>query len=112
MCTYVATLCKGLATDVATVGALACVSSFVGLEVAELGEALAARGFLTKEGLDARVGAGVDLEVRFLVKGFAAAGDGAEVALFGRGRVEGGTGGGCGVGEKREMGDHGSGSGC
>ena len=31
MCTYVATLCKGLATDVATVGALACVSSFVGL---------------------------------------------------------------------------------
>jgi hypothetical protein len=29
--TYVATLCKGLATDVATVGALACVSSLVGL---------------------------------------------------------------------------------
>jgi hypothetical protein len=28
---YIAALCKGLATDVATVGTLACVSSLVGL---------------------------------------------------------------------------------
>lgn len=71
----VSVLGERLAADVAVVWSFACVSSFVGLEVAELAEALTACDFLTEEGLDAGVGAGVDVEVCLLVEGFVAAWD-------------------------------------
>jgi hypothetical protein len=74
---------ESFAADVAVVGALAGVAPLVGFEVAELAEALAAGGFFADEGLDARVDAGVDVEVGFLAEGFVAAGEGAFVLLFG-----------------------------
>jgi hypothetical protein len=85
VCPDVAVLSKSFAADVAVVGPFASVSTLVGLEVAELAEALAAGGFFTHEGFDAGVGAAVDLEVGFLVEGFAAAGDVAEVTFLGEG---------------------------
>jgi len=81
----VAVLGEGLAADVAVVGSFAGVASFVGLEVAELAEALAAGGLFAEEGLDAGMGAGVDVEVGFLVEGFVAAGDGALISFSGFG---------------------------
>lgn len=79
----VSVLGEGLAADVAVVWSFACVSSFVGLEVAELAEALAACGLFAKEGLDAGVGAGVDVEVCLLVEGFVAAWDRALISFSG-----------------------------
>ena len=81
----VAVLREGLAADVAVVRSFACVSSFVGLEVAELAESLAACGLLAKERFDASVSAGVDVEVCLLVEGFVAAGDRALISLLGSG---------------------------
>jgi hypothetical protein len=85
VCPDIAVLGESFAADVAVIGPFAGVSTLVGLEVAELAEALAAGGFFTHEGFDAGVGAAVDLEVGFLVEGFAAAGDVAEVAFLGGG---------------------------
>ena len=78
----VSVLREGLAADVAVVWSFACVSTFVGLEVAELAEALAAGGFGAEEGFEAGVDAGVDVEVGFLAEGFVAAWGGAFVVFF------------------------------
>jgi hypothetical protein len=88
----IAVLRERFAADVAVVRAFAGVPSLVGLEVAELAEALAAGGFFAEEGFDAGVGAGVDVKVGFLVEGFGAAGEGAVVAFFGSGFLRGGGG--------------------
>jgi hypothetical protein len=80
---HISVLRESFAADVAVVGALAGMAPLVGFEVAELAEALAAGGFFADEGLDARVDAGVDVEVGFLAEGFVAAGEGAFVLLFG-----------------------------
>jgi hypothetical protein len=79
----ISVLRESFPADVAVVGALAGVPPLVGFEVAELAEALAAVGFFAEEGLDARVDAGVDVEVGLLAEGFVAAWDGAFVLLFG-----------------------------
>lgn len=70
----VAMLCKGLAADIAVVGTFACVSPFVGLEVAELAEALAAAWLFAEERLHTSVCAGMDVEMSLLVESFVAAG--------------------------------------
>ena len=85
MRSHVSVLGEGLAADVAVVWSLTGVSSFVGLEVAELAEALATGGLFAKERLDAGVGAGVDVEVCLLVESFVAPGDRALISLLGPG---------------------------
>lgn len=86
---HVSVLGEGLAADVAVVGSFAGVSSFVGLEVSELAEALAAGRRFAEEGLDTGVGASVDVEVCFLVESFVAAGDRALISFLGSGFLRG-----------------------
>lgn len=81
----VSVLGEGLAADVAVVWSFARVSSFMGLEVAELAETLTTCGLFAKEGFDAGVGTGVNVEVCLLVKSFVAAGDRALISLLGSG---------------------------
>lgn len=81
----VSVLGEGLAADVAVVWSFAGVSSFMGLHVAELAEALATCGFFAKERLHTGVGAGVDVKVCLLVESFVAAGDRALISLLGSG---------------------------
>lgn len=90
VCAHVAVLRERFAADVAVVGALAGMASFVGLEVAQLAEPLAAGGFFAEEGFHPSVGASVDVEMGLLVESFVAAGDCALVSflwsgLLGRG---------------------------
>lgn len=75
VCAHVAVLCECFAADFAVIGAFAGVTSFVGLEVAQLAETLTAGGFFAKEGFHTGVGAGMDVEMGFLVEGFVTAGD-------------------------------------
>lgn len=77
----VAVLGEGFAANVAVVGPFAGVSAFVGLEIAELGEALPAVGMGADEWFGAGMGTGVDFEVGFLGEGFGAGRQRARVAL-------------------------------
>ena len=81
----VSVLGEGLAADVAVVGSFAGVSSFVGLEVAELAEALATCGFFAEKGLDTCMCTGVNVEMCLLVERFVAAGDCALISFLGSG---------------------------
>jgi len=79
VCAHIAPLRKCFVADVAFVWSLTSMSTFVGLEVAKLGESLSAQCFFANKWLDTSVCATVDLEVSLLVKRLIAVGDAALV---------------------------------
>ena len=77
----VAALSEGFAARVTCIRSFAGMSSLMGLEVAELREALATAGLAALERLVASVCSGVNVQVGFLEKLFGAARDVTIVAL-------------------------------
>ena len=72
VCSYISSLSKSLATEVAAVGAFARVSTLMCFEVSKLGKPLPTTWLFADKGLHARMGPSVDFEVCLLVKRFVA----------------------------------------